>query len=93
MSDDPTLRLASKLRAQLARVAKKVGMSPERLASRILEEELPRKEIMADFVREALASDAEAELGKPVYRAEDVHVWMERLAAGERPARPKPAKH
>jgi hypothetical protein len=25
-----------------------------------------------------------------VYRAEDVHAWLERLASGEKPARPKP---
>ena len=42
---------------------------------------------MRDFVREALAADAEE--GAAVYRAEDVHVWLERLARNPKAARPK----
>lgn len=36
----------------------------------------------ARFVREALAADAALEAGAPVYRARDVHAWLERLAKG-----------
>jgi hypothetical protein len=42
----------------------------------------------AKFIREALAADVEA--GAPVYRAGDVHAWLERLAKGGKPARPRP---
>jgi hypothetical protein len=55
-----------------------------------LEREVSRAERVREFVREALASDAAVEAGAEVYRAEDVHAWLERLAKGEKPARPRP---
>ena len=55
-----------------------------------IERETAREERMRDFVREALASKADVEAGGAVYRAEDVHAWMERLAKGEKPPRPSP---
>ena len=48
-----------------------------------------RAERMRELVREALASDAGIDAGAAVYRAEDVHVWLEHLAAGAKPARPR----
>ena len=36
---------------------------------------------MLSFVREALIADAEIEAGAEVYRAEDVHAWLYRLAS------------
>ncbi len=42
--------------------------------------EVGREERMREFVREALASDMGVEEGAAVYRAEDVHAWLERLA-------------
>jgi hypothetical protein len=44
---------------------------------------------MQSLVKEALAADADIEKTGEVYRAEDVHAWMQRLAAGASPARPK----
>jgi hypothetical protein len=44
----------------------------------------------ARIAREALASDAAIEAGAAVYRAEDVHAWIEHLAKGAKPARPRP---
>jgi hypothetical protein len=41
-------------------------------------------------VREALAADADIERTGEVYRAEDVHAWIERLAKGRKTPRPKP---
>ena len=55
-----------------------------------LEREVTRKERMREFVREALVSDAAVAEGAAVYRAEDVHPWLERLAKNHRAARPKP---
>jgi hypothetical protein len=54
----------------------------ERLAS--------HEEKMQSFVKEALAADADIERTGEVYRAEDVHAWLERLAKGDKDARPKP---
>ena len=45
---------------------------------------------MRGLVHEALASDAATEAGAAVYRAEDVHAWIEHLAKGAKPARPRP---
>jgi hypothetical protein len=45
---------------------------------------------MRALVREALAADADIEKSGEVYRADDVHAWMSRLAAGDNVARPKP---
>lgn len=55
-----------------------------------LEREVAREERMQAFVREAQAADAAIENGAPVYRAEDVHKWMARLATKRKTARPKP---
>ena len=51
---------------------------------------MTRTERVREFVREALAADAAVEAGAAVYRAEDVHAWLERLAKGGKPARPRP---
>lgn len=44
---------------------------------------------MRDFVREALAADIGVEEGAAVYRAKDVHAWLERLARNPKATRPK----
>jgi hypothetical protein len=40
-------------------------------------------------VQEALAARADMESGGAAYRAEDVHAWLERLAKGGKPRRPR----
>ena len=89
-STSTTLKLPEKLKARIARLAKQSGQSPHSLMLRALEREVSREERMRDFVRAAMASDAAAEAGGAVYRVEDVHAWMERLAKGEKPPRPTP---
>ncbi len=44
---------------------------------------------MREFVREALASDIAIEEGAAVYRARDVHSWLERLAKNRKATQPK----
>ena len=85
-----TLKLPDKLKARITRLAKQTGQSPHSLMLQALEREVSREERMRDFVREALASKADVEAGGAVYRAEDVHAWLERLAKGEKPPRPSP---
>ncbi len=48
------------------------------------------KKLMREFVREALAADAAVEKGAAVYRAEDVHAWLDRRAHNREAVRPKP---
>jgi hypothetical protein len=45
---------------------------------------------MRNMVREALAADANVDKTGEVYRAEDVHAWMTRLAVDGSAPRPRP---
>ena len=89
-STSTTLKLPDKLKARIARLAKQSGQTPHALMLQALEREVSREERMREFVREALASKADVDAGGAVYRAEDVHAWLERLAKGEKPPRPAP---
>ena len=44
---------------------------------------------MQSFVSEALSADAEIDAGADVYRAEDVHDWLVRLALQHKTTPPK----
>ncbi len=90
MTATTTLKLPEKLKTRIARLAKETGRSAHSIMLEALEREVTRAERMREFVREALASDARIEEGVAVYRAEDVHPWLERLARTGRAARPKP---
>jgi len=48
------------------------------------------EEQMRSLVQEALEADAEIDRTDEVYRADDVHAWMARLAHGTDNDRPKP---
>lgn len=90
MATTTTLKLPEKLKARIGRLAKETGRSAHSLMVDALEKEVEREERMREFVREALASDAGVEEGAAVYRAEDVHSWLEKLAGKRKAARPKP---
>ncbi len=90
MAATTTLKLPEKLKARIAKLAKQSGQTPHALMLQALEREVAREERVREFVKAALASDAAVDAGGAVYRAEDVHAWMERLAKGEKPPRPKP---
>lgn len=80
MAVTTTLKLPEKLKARIARLAKQTGRSAHSLMVEALEREVAREERVKAFVREALDSDAAIEAGAKVYRVEDVHAWLERLA-------------
>jgi len=90
MASTTTLKLPEKLKARIARLARETGRSAHALMIEALEREVTREERMKAFVRDALAAKADIEAGGAMYRAEDVHAWMERLAKGEKPPRPAP---
>lgn len=90
MTATTTLKLPDKLKTRIARLARESGRSAHSLMVAALEREVAREERMRDFIREALAADAAVEEGAAVYRAEDVHSWLERLAGQGKSARPKP---
>ena len=90
MSIATTLKLPEALKARITRLAKLTKQSPHSLMIEALEREVAREERMQSFVREALATDAEIEAGAEVYRAEDVHAWLDRLAHKRKTVPPKP---
>lgn len=85
-----SLKLPDDLKARIARLARETGRSPHALMVEALQREVTREERVRDFVSEALAADAAIEEGAAVYRAEDVHAWLQRLALGGVAKRPKP---
>ena len=90
MAITTTLKLPEKLKARITRLAKATGRSAHSLMVEALEREITREERMKAFVQEALAAKADIEQGGAVYRAEDVHAWLERLARDPKAARPQP---
>jgi predicted transcriptional regulator len=90
MSSTTTLKIPDKLKSRIARLARETRRSAHSIMLDALEREVAREERMRDFVREALEADAGIEDGAEVYRAEDVHPWLERLAGNPKAARPKP---
>jgi len=85
-----TIRLPPKLRSRLQLLARQSGRSAHSLIIEAVERHADHEEQMRSLVKEALAADAEIERSGEVYRSEDVHAWMHRLAKGESPAKPKP---
>lgn len=85
-----TLKISDKLKARIARLAKTTRRSAHSLMIEALEREVAREERLQAFVREAGAADVAIDAGEHLFRAEDVHAWLERLASKRKPARPKP---
>jgi predicted transcriptional regulator len=90
MAATTTIRLPPKLRARLGALAKQTGRSAHSLIVEAVERHAAYEEQIRSLVREALAADAEIDATGEVYRADDVHAWMQRLAAGGKTTRPKP---
>jgi predicted transcriptional regulator len=90
MAATTTIRLPPKLRARLGALAKQTGRSAHSLIVEAVERHAAYEEQIRSLVKDAIAADAEIEKTGEVYRAEDVHVWMQRLATDTGAARPKP---
>lgn len=90
MSATTTIRLPPKLRARVQALAKQSGRSAHSLIVEAVERHAAYEEQMRNLVSEAIAADAEIERTGAVYRADDVHAWMARLAKNGAAVRPKP---
>jgi predicted transcriptional regulator len=90
MAATTTIRLPPKLRARLSALAKQTGRSAHSLIVEAVERHAAYEEQLRSLVKEALAADDDIEKTGEVYRAEDVHAWMARLARGDSADRPKP---
>lgn len=89
MAATTTIRLPPELRQRLEVLARKTGRSAHSLIVEAVERHTDYEEQLQALVREAIAADARIEETGEVYRAEDVHAWMERLATTSKPPRPK----
>ena len=85
-----TLKLPSKLKARVTKLAKKHSRTPHGFMLEALEREVDRQERIESFISEALAADLAIEQTGEIYRAADVHVWLARLSRDGKAARPKP---
>jgi predicted transcriptional regulator len=90
MAATTTIRLPAKLRARLGALAKQTGRSAHSLIVEAVERHAAYEEQIRSLVKEAQAADAEIDKTGEVYRSEDVHAWMHRLALDGRATRPKP---
>lgn len=89
MSTTTSVKLPPKLKARVAALARKTGRSPHALIVEAVERHTSAEEKLEAFVAEALEADAEIEAGGEVFRADDVHAWVDRLAEGRRTRRPR----
>jgi predicted transcriptional regulator len=89
MAATTTIRLPPKLRARIHALARQSGRSAHSVILEAVERHADYEEQMRSLVEEAIEADAEIERTGEVYRAEDVHAWMERLARGATADRPK----
>ncbi|MGH8253240.1 MAG: CopG family ribbon-helix-helix protein [Steroidobacteraceae bacterium] len=92
MAATTTIRLPPKLRSRLQSLARQSGRSAHSLIIEAVERHAAYEEQMRSLVKEAVAADAEIERTGEVYRSEDVHAWMERLAKGQSSTRLKPCQ-
>lgn len=90
MAATTTIRLPPELRARLQALSEQTGRSAHSLIVEAVERHADYEEQLQALVREALAADARIEETGEVYRAEDVHAWMERLAKDPGNPRPDP---
>ena len=90
MGATTTIRLPPKLQARIRALAKISGRSAHSVIVEAIERHAAYEEQRRSLVEEALEADEQIERTGEVYRAEDVHAWMERLARGETASRPKP---
>jgi predicted transcriptional regulator len=89
-SDTTSVKLPPKLKSRVTALARKTGRSAHSFIVEAVERHAEREERVQNFVREAMAAEADIERTGEVYRAEDVHAWLDRLAKGQKTARPKP---
>jgi predicted transcriptional regulator len=90
MAATTTIRLTPELRTRLGALARQTGRSVHSLIIEGVERYAAYEEQLRELIKEARNADAEIERIAEVYRADDVHAWMERLARGDTPSRPKP---
>ncbi len=90
MSTTTSIKLPPQLKSRVAAIARKSGKTTHSFIVEAVERQVAHEERMQSFVKEALAARADIEKTGEVFKAEDVHAWIERLARKEPAERPKP---
>ncbi len=90
MAETTTIRLPPKLRARIHALAKQSGRSAHSVILEAVERHADYEEQMRSLLEAAIEADEEIERTGEVYRADEVHAWVERLASGPASDRPKP---
>lgn len=88
MPSPTTLKLPEQLKVRVAKLARATHRSAHSMMVEAIEREVQREERYRKFVKEARAADRDTEKGAPVYAADDVHAWLDRLAVDANAARP-----
>ena len=90
MADTTSIKLPPKLKSRVVSLSRKTGRSTHSFILEAVERLATHEEKMQSFVKEALAADADVERTGEVYKADDVHAWLQRVAKGQKTTRPKP---
>ena len=85
-----SLKLPSKLKDRIDRLARQGGETPHALMVRALESQIEAMELHETFVKDAIAADKEMKETGLAYAAEDVHAYIRAKARGRKVKRPKP---
>lgn len=85
-----SIRMPRVLKLRIARLARQSGASPHALMLRMIEDQVDAAERHQAFLADARAADAGMGDTGEGYAAADVHAYLESLASGGHPARPKP---
>lgn len=89
MTSTTSVKLPPELKARVAAHARKTGRSVHSVILEAIERHTSHEETMQSFVQDALAADADIERTGEIYRAEDVHSWIDRLARSQAARRPR----
>jgi len=90
VADTTSIKLPPKLKSRVATLSRKTGRSTHSFIVEAVERLVTHEERMQSFVKEALAAAADVERTGEVYKADDVHAWLQRVAKGRKATRPKP---
>jgi len=91
-SSTTTLKLPASLKKRIAALAAKQSTTSHALMVSALEEHVARAERWQEFVEQAATADRAAEAGGPVYRATDIHGYLDSVVRGEPARRPRPSR-
>jgi predicted transcriptional regulator len=92
MADTTSLKLPEELKDRVGKVAQRVEQTPHAYMVQAISEKVARDEKHQAFLESARKSREELKSTGILYEHEDVMRFMKDIAAGKKPAKPKPTK-